>query len=384
MRQQAEERLAQRLALPERGDVAADDHGRRRHEPSRLGDRVGRHLDPGRRPADQPVLGRTALQRRRPALVGVQHVVQQLVDRGHRPAQQPFRRLVGQPDRAVGVGDEDPLAEGADRRLQLRGVAPLAVGEARDLVVEARVVERTSGPIAELLRDQHLVRVVRPVLAPQVDERPGGLVVHADGHAQAPAQAVVGRRRRRRVDLEHARPPLPDHPRHRRLAGQVHRALLDDRRRGPQVPVRRRDVPARAVVCLDVHDADVAHQGQGEAGEPAQDLLVVEGHPELATRVRQQVEASPGGLGPAQRGALGIEQSAALHRARAQPGQRGDERLPVGGERVGTVPAEAQHPEPPAVGLERNGRDRALLGGVDPEPAEGGPVTGEVDRPVPR
>ena len=101
--------------------------------------------------------------------------------------------------------------------------------------------------------------------------------------------------------------------------------------------------------------------------------------PELPAGVGEEVEAAAGGLGAPQGGTLGIEQAAALHRARAEPGERGDERLPVGGEGVGVVPGEAQHAEPPPVDLERHGGDRALLGRLDPEPAERGPVAGEVD-----
>ena len=60
--------------------------------------------------------------------------------------------------------------------------------------------------------------------------------------------------------------------------------------------------------------------------------------PELPTGVGQEIKPAAGGLGAPKGGTLGIEQAAAFHRARAQPCQRGDERLPVGGERVGMVP----------------------------------------------
>ena len=197
------------------------------------------------------------------------------------------------------------------------------------------------------------------VVAPQEDDRARGAREEADRHTEAPAHAEARCRERVWIDLEHAGRALAHDALDRRLADEAGHAGLGQRRRVAERRVRGRDVSTGAVRGEHVDDAHVAQQRQRDPGEAAEDLLVVERHPEHPGRLGQQVEPPLGGLGPVERGPLGVEQAAALHRARAEPRDRPDERLTVGGDRVGVIPGEAEDAEQGAVRLQRHGRDRA-------------------------
>ena len=188
VRQEAEERLAQRLALPERRDVAADDRrstARRPPRPARPGRRSPRSTpSSGRRAGTPPGRGRASSGAGRPS---------RAAGRGSRRPSRPAR-----PAAAAAASLAIRIEPSGSVTRIPSPSAPMAASSSAacrcswsampgHLPVEAGVVERPPGAVAELLGDRDVVGVVGAVRAAQEDDRAGRPLEDADRHAEAPA-----------------------------------------------------------------------------------------------------------------------------------------------------------------------------------------------------